>query len=525
MIWVDRIAKQFEGKAQHVDDMFTPSGFAHMGSLRGPILHDVIYKVLQTKDKDTVFTYVFNDFDTIDGLPPDLKEKFSPYFAWPLRKAPSPVDGYKSFAEYFAADFKKVLESLGFQANYLSSWDMYHEGKFNEAIKIALDSKEKILEIYKKIAGYKKKSSDWHPLQVICPKCGKLGTTKVTAWDGKLATFTCEPRLVTWAAGCGYSGTISPFDGNGKLPWKVDWPAHWKVLGVTFEGAGKDHASKGGSYDIAFALCDEVFHSVKPFYFPYEFFLFGGKKMASSKGIGLKARDLTSILPPEMARFLIVRIPPQKTLEFNPQGDAIPNLFDEYDRCMRAYFDQQEGVIPDGKPGEVLSDFARIYELSEVRAHPKKRLFVPRFRALANLMENKTDLLSYFERQKGSKLISEEKAILEERTKYAKLYLEKYSREQTDKNSSAAALKSSLNSKQKEFLKLLGNNLKSVKENKEEIQKVVFASIKQSGLSPKEAFRAFYQKLTGKNFGPKAVDIILEQGIDTVISKLHSALD
>jgi len=38
---------------------------------------------------------------------------------------------------------------------------------------------------------------------------------------------------------------ISPYGGNGKLPWKVDWAAHWKVVGITIEGAGKDHASKG----------------------------------------------------------------------------------------------------------------------------------------------------------------------------------------------------------------------------------------------------------------------------------------
>ena len=69
---------------------------------------------------------------------------------------------------------------------------------------------------------------------------------------------------------------------------------------------------------------------------------------------------------------------------------------------------------------------------------------------------------------------------------------------------------------------MLAKNLKSAKENKEDIQKIVFDSIKQSGLNPRDAFRAFYQKLTGKDFGPKAGDLILEQGIDAVISKLHS---
>src|SRR3989344_3633748 len=514
MIWVDRIAKQFEGRAQHVDDMFTPSGFAHMGSLRGPILHDVIYKVLHSKNRDTVFTYVFNDFDTIDGLPPDLKEKFSPYFAWPLSKAPSPVDGYKSFAEYFSSDFKKVLESLGFQANYISSWNMYHEGKFNEVIRIALDNKEKILEIYKKIAGYKKKSSDWHPLQVICPKCGKLGTTKVTGWDGELVTFTCEPRLVTWAAGCGYSGSISPFDGNGKLPWKVDWPAHWKVLGVTFEGAGKDHASRGGSYDIAFALCKDVFEYPKPFYFAYEFFLFGGKKMSSSKGIGLKARDLTSILPADVARFLIVRLSTEKTLEFNPAGDSIPNLFDDYDRCLNAYFLKLENKIPKKKAGEVTLDFARIIELSEVKPLPKKRLYLPRFRTVANLLKVKNkNIPEFFENYKKSKLTVEEKEILEERIKYAKIYLENYA-EQRDLSLNTKHSTLDFSQEQKDFIKTFAENLKN---QIEDPQKIIFDSIKEINIQPREAFTAFYQTLIGKSYGPKATDLIKQLGVNKVV--------
>ena len=37
--------------------------------------------------------------------------------------------------------------------------------------------------------------------------------------------------------------------GEGKLPWRLDWPAKWKILNVTFEAFGKDHATKGGSYD------------------------------------------------------------------------------------------------------------------------------------------------------------------------------------------------------------------------------------------------------------------------------------
>ncbi|MBI4226536.1 lysine--tRNA ligase, partial [Candidatus Roizmanbacteria bacterium] len=496
------------------------------------------------------------DFDPIDGLPPNLTKDFSQYMGYSLRMAPSPDKKYKSFADYFAEDFKHVLESLGLKAKYLSSWDMHREGKFNEVIKIALDKKDKILEIYRKVAGYQKKAADWYPLQVICPKCNRLGTTKVTAWNGKVVTFTCEPNLVTWAKGCGHSGTISPFDGNGKLPWKVDWPAHWKVLGVTFEGAGKDHASRGGSYDIAFELCKQVFNYPKPFYFPYEFFLFGGKKMSSSKGIGLKARDLTGLLPPDLARFLIIRLSPEKTLEFNPNGDAIPNLFDDYDRCSNAYFLKLENKVPEmkhflnnskmrnpepsadrrsgsrEKVGEVILDFARIIELSEVKPLPKKRLYLPRFRTIANLLKAKNNNLpTFFEKQKKAKLNSEEKAILEERIKYAKLYLEKYDEEKEstlhqNKYASGQAINNQqFTIKQKKYLTILSDRLMQLNNpTRATIQKVIFDSIKQSDLDPKSAFQAFYLVLTGKPFGPKAADLILEIGVEKVVKKLKEVL-
>ncbi|OGK17118.1 lysine--tRNA ligase [Candidatus Roizmanbacteria bacterium RIFCSPHIGHO2_01_FULL_39_12c] len=524
MIWVDRIAKQLGDKTQHIDDMFTPSGYAHMGSLRGPILHDVVAKVLASKNKDTIFTYVFNDFDPIDGLPPQFQKDFSQYMGYSLRLAPSPDKKHKNFAEYFSEDFKHVLESLGLKAKYLSSWDMYHEGKFNDVIKTALDKKEKILEVYRRVAGYQKKAENWYPLQVVCPKCNKLGTTKVSGWDGKIVTFTCEPNLVTWAKGCSYSGTISPFDGNGKLPWKVDWPAHWKVLGITFEGAGKDHASKGGSYDISFALCDDVFNYPRPFYFPYEFFLFGGKKMSSSKGIGLKARDLTSILPSDLARFLIVRMSPEKTLEFNPVGDSIPNLLDDYDRCLNAYFLKLENKIPEKKAGDIILDFARIIELSEVNPLPKKRLFLPRFRTVTNLLKtNKANLNKFFSDQKKSELNSEEKAILEERIKYARIYLEKYA-EENSPTTNYSLLTTKLSVEQKDFLKKLSARLKILNvSNKDEFQKTVFDSIKQSGLDPKSAFQAFYLVLTGKPYGPKAGDLIKQLGKEKTLELLNSA--
>jgi len=461
------------------------------------------------------FTYVLNDFDPIDGLPQDLQKKFTQYLGFPLRTAPSPESGYQSFADYFTKDFQKVLNALGVGATFLYSWDLYHEGRFNDVIRIALNSAEKILDIYQSVSGSKKREKGWLPLQVICEKCGKLGTTRVHRWNGTTVTYTCEPAMVKWAVGCGYTGEISPFDGNGKLPWKVDWPAHWKVIGVTIEGAGKDHSSAGGSRDIARELCKSVFRIPEPFNLPYEFFLIGGKKMASSKGLGLKARELTSLLPPAIARFLFTRTDYRQSIEFNPFGSmVIPDLFDEYDRCYHAY-------ITGGD-----QNLVRTFELSQISELPeKKELFLPRFRDVANFVQQPSvNLVEKFAQIKGSQLTKEEELILNERETYARVWIENYAPDDF-----RYQLTETLSEDVKSFSKIQKDYLKKVRmllnkiDDPEKLQKEIYNAAKEIEIQPKDAFAAIYITLIGKKFGPKAAWLLLHYPKNIINERLSQA--
>lgn len=519
MYWADRVAKEIidsnEFKPYWVDDMFTPSGFAHIGSLRGPLVHDLIYKGLINAGTEVTFSYVINDFDVIDGLPDDLKEEFSKYLGVSLKQAPSPVAGYDNFADYFAADFKRVLKSLDINPVYYSSWDMYHQGKFDEVIKEALDNAEKIQDIYKKVSGSKKGEIGWLPLQVICQNCGKMGTTRVHEWDGKTVAYTCEENLVKWAKGCGNTGRISPFGGNGKLPWKVDWPAHWKVLGVTIEGAGKDHSSAGGSRDIARELVKDVFKIKEPYNLPYEFFLIGGKKMGSSKGLGLKARELTNLLPLAVGRFLFCRTDYRQSVEFDPMGTmAIPDLYDEYDRCYLAYLKKTD------------PDLARIFEMAQVGELPNGKIeFLPRFRDVVNFVQTpNVDVLKKFEEIKGSKLTEEEKAILEERVEYSKIWIEKYAPDEfrLQMSPQLPELASTLTQEQKDYL-LKATEILETTDDPEKLQLDLYNLSKELNLNAKIAFSAIYISMIGKQFGPKAAWFLLSYPKIKVIERLKEA--
>lgn len=515
MFWADKIAKQIiESVVRRpfwVDDMFTPSGAAHIGSLRGPLVHDMVYRALRDARESVTFTYVFNDFDPVDGLPPDLSS-LADELGKPLRTACAPERGYESFADYFTKDFQRVLVELGIQSAFLSSWDLYHEGKFNGVIREALDNSEKIQDIYQRVSGSKKREKGWLPLQVICEQCGKLGTTHVHDWDGETVAYTCEPSMVTWAKGCGYSGRISPFDGNGKLPWKVDWPAHWKVLGVTIEGAGKDHSSAGGSRDIAKALCEEVFHIQNPYNLPYEFFLIGGKKMSSSKGLGLKARDLTKLLPSAVGRFLFTRTDYRRAIEFDPVGTmAIPDLFDEYDRCWMAYNDTAD---------EELSHAFK-YAQTGVITVRKPGLFIVRFRDIANYIQlPNVDIWAKFEDMKGSPLTDEERDVVKDRLAYVYVWLESYAPEEYRYQVSQKKFDEiDLSEKQWKFLNELSVIWSNV-DDPEKLQSEIFRLAKANNIHPKEAFYALYMVILDKPHGPRAGWLLKKFPSDVMVARL-----
>ena len=503
MFWADKYAEEIIASGKYkpywADDMKTPSGFSHVGSLMGPIVHSMIYRSLKDAGKDATYTFVINDFDPADDLLPEVKGKFEGELGKPLKLAKAPDPKFESMADMFGTDFIDSIKSLGVEAEILSSWEMYHQGKFDGVIREALDNAEKIQDIYQKVSGSRKKEAGWLPFQVICEQCGKLGTTKVFAWDKEKVSYRCEPNLVKWAKGCGHEGKISPFGGTGKLPWKVDWAAHWKVIGVTIEGAGKDHASKGGSYDIAMTICKEVFKYDPPFKLPYEFVLIGGKKMSSSKGLGIKAHDLVKILPPQLGRFLFARNGIKSQTNFDPEGtNAIPVLFDDYQKAADAYFNKEE------------NDLARAFELSQVGSVQKPPGV--RFSALTQWvqMPNMDEEIK--------------KEGLEEWAKYARVWVEKFAPER-DKFIVQKTLPNeakNLSEQQKELLRTIAKELDK-KWVAEDFQTKIYDLGKELGLGGKDAFVAIYLSLLGKDHGPKAAWLILSLEKEFVIKRFNEA--
>ncbi len=505
MFWADKIAediKKLKLPLGWVDDMKTPSGRIHVGGLRAVTTHDIVYKALVDAGIKAKFTYVFDNHDPMDGLPTYLpRENYEQYLGVPLFMIPSPGEGAANYAEYFAKEFERGFNQIGCNPEIIWGADLYLSGRMNEGIKICLDNADKIRKIYSDL--YKKKiPSDWYPFNVYCPNCNKVSTTKVAEWDGEEVTFECRVDAVDWTKGCGYKGKISPFATedkmNGKIPWKVEWAVKWQAIGITVEGAGKDHMTAGGSHDLAKRVAKEILKYPTPYAFAHEFFLVGGRKMSSSKGTGVSVIDLLEILPPQLVRFLIARTKLNQAINFDPEEkNTIPVLFDEYQKVASSYFSKTN------------EDLARIFEFSqvgEIKQPPSVR-----FATLAQWVQ----------------MPNMEEEIKKEGAgtwaKYAKVWVEKYAPE-SEKflvHKELPDAVANLDNEQKEYLKKV-SDIVSEGLGAEDLQIKIYDAAKEIKIPTKNAFAAIYIALLGKDHGPKAAWLIASLDKDFVIERFSN---
>jgi len=509
MDWADELAAQVRDRGpQVVNDSKTPSGTVHVGSLRGPVILDVITRALRANGVETTLLYGIDDLDPMDAqalLTPDAIDR---EMGRPLAHVPDPAgDGHASYARHFAGVFIDTFDELGIHPDrYYWMSDIYPTGAMDPYIRLALDRAALVREIYRRVANVRHPDS-WHPLSVICPTCGKIGTTIVTAWDGERVSFECRETLVTWAQGCGTTGQVSPFGGTAKLPWNLEWAAQWSLFGVTIEPGGKDLSTAGGSRDRSDAIARELFEREPPLNVPYEFLNIGGKKMSTSKGRGAAAHEIVEVIPPEQLRFLFLRPRPNQVIEFDPDGtDAIPRLFDEFDRFAAATSGREvKGEIPPGY--EATFRYALLDPSADSAA--EAAFFRPAFSHLAMLLQIPgVDVEGRMNLEKGLPLNERERDILRKRVAAAQGWLDGYAPESARlavRHDALPEAADALDAAQRRFLAQLANLAGGDAPNGGDAwQAAIFSVAKVDDLPPRRAFEAIYLAFLGRPNGPRA---------------------
>ena len=521
MTWID---KALDSCPQQVviNDSKTPSGRAHVGSLRGVLIHDALARIARRRGMDATFMYGCDDMDPVDEIPHGTGDHFVAHLGKPLWAAPPPAgfDG-ESMAQAYFGEFTSTFEPLGVDTSFYFMSDIYRAGRLDEIIDTFLRAAPAVREIYLRLSGAER-PDDWLPFQTICEGCGRIGTTYVSDYDGQTVRYECRDDLVQWAPGCGVSGRISPFGGNGKLPWKLEWAAKWKLFGVAIEGAGKDHMAASGSHEVSSALARQVLRCRVPVAVPYEFFTLGGAKMSSSKGIGMTASELAAMLPPELLRYVVLRTQPRRAIDFALDVAGLTKAFVEYERLWRTM------ATGDAEPNQ-----QQLYFISQVARGgtvPESPAFSPPFDSVLSLAQQPHIDLATHVTSLGVDLSGEEAEWLDRKEATAQRLMQ--SRPELAGTfamldvAEADEQRRGLEDRQRDFLRRYSQRLDELTEwDARAIQDAIFDAARDAGIDPRTdaalAFGALYKVLFGAETGPRAGSYLAFLGRQETLRCLH----
>lgn len=313
----------------------SPSGIVHFGNFRDVVTAHLVREALIEKGKKARLIFSWDNFDRYRKVPANVPESFAEHIGKPLSKIPDPLGELSSYAERFQAPFEEAMQKLGIEIEFRNQTELHESGAYDAAIIEALQQREKIADILLSFMTEKAKGEKgidpqeyrehYYPISLYSRFSGK-DATKILAYDGASnITYRCIET--------GNEETIDiTRERIVKLAWKIDWPMRWKYEGVNFEPGGHDHASPGGSYDVASTIAKEIYGYDAPTFAEYKFVGIQGlgSKMSGSKGNAVSPLELLDIYEVDLLKWLYFRKSPDQSFElaFNTE---IYRQYDEYD--------------------------------------------------------------------------------------------------------------------------------------------------------------------------------------------------
>lgn len=503
MHWSDAFVKDLSGK-QTVSTGISPSGDIHVGNMREILTGYFIHRAFTDRGVESRFIYLCDDMDPLRKVYPFLdSEKYEQHVGKPLSMIPAP-HGEGTYSEYFLAPFLETLRKINVKVEVLKSTDLYSQGVFADAIDTVMNNRDRIREILERVSG-RETEEDWAPYNPLCSECGRINSTKVTGYSKPFVEYTCK---------CGHTGKSDIRKAEGKMPWRVEWPVKWYVLGVTVEPFGKDHGAAGSSYDTGKEIIEKIFNRPAPGYIIYERILLKGKgAMHSSKGNVVSAADFVQYAPPEIIRFLVARSQPGRHINFDP-GLGLLNLVDEYEKFRNVFFGLEES--PE-------SDAARIYELSRIREETEGVHIS--FRHLVTLVQiygDERQLVRALQRGGYKKDSLDDE--LRNQISIVKFWIGKFAPDEVRFSMLPLDAAVDLDPHERTLAKTFAGRLEDIQWTPEEIHNTIHELIKDAGMQPKDGFAAFYKILIGKTRGPRLGYFLSNMDKGTVEKRFKSVL-
>ncbi len=511
MHWADVIAKELMSKQDSnlISAGISPTGSIHVGSLREAVTAEAVRKALADKGADARMIYLIDSYDPLRRCYEFLPDSFEDEVGRPISHIPCPYGCHDTYADHFIKPFMDSMDGMGVNCEIFWTHELYQRGEFAETIDASFQRRDRVLEILSTVTG-RAMPEDFHAFSPLCKSCGRFSTTRVTGYEFPFVSYVCK---------CGMEDKADIRKGEGKLSWRLEWPAKWRIFGVTCEPFGKDHAAAGGSYDSGVRLVREVFDAEPPYPIPYEFIQLKGKgQMHKSTGSAVSGVDALNMTPPSVFNYTILRVNPERHIDYDSEL-GILDMVDEYDRIERSFFD--------GDATDKEEDLVRAYELSQPNG-PRTTMPVQiSYRHLVNVVQVSRDfneVLETLKRTDDLRGISiEELKTLEQRVECVKYWLNAFAPESVKYTISEEMPDVDLGEEENRFLSSLLDNLRGSDWDGDLIHNTVYETAKESGLGAKKGFQTLYRIFIERRNGPRMGYFLATLDREFVLQRISEA--
>ncbi|HZM64123.1 MAG TPA: lysine--tRNA ligase [Candidatus Saccharimonadales bacterium] len=491
MQWLNQIvnevlARHPEGEIL-IESGSSPSGVYHLGHLRELVTCDAVLLEIRRRGRKTRHIQFVDDLDAFRKVPINLPAEYEKYLGVPLCDMPAPNGSGKNIADFFLQGLIDACDTLGIEVEYIRAHEKYRAGFYVPAIERALGRIPQIREALEKVSG-RKLEDNWSPIQVM--EGDRLKKREFVSID-------TTAKTLQYKDGDGNVKIIAYDKGAVKLDWRLDWPGRWWLQSVAVEPSGRDHMTKGGSYDTGIEIVKHVYEGEPPYPVSYDFINMVGdtKKMSASKGTGLDAVEGAKIMPPEVVRYFILRAAPLKRLYFDPINGVV-QLMDEF-----AAF----AAKPDKTDTE--QQLWHICTRGDTERRTVSR--VPFSHLVASYqasLKDATKTLEIIKRTEHSQAAEEDADIIREELQFIDEWLRLRAPDDVKFDLLEKVNAADFTEPQQAFLRTLGGKAATAPAEADGayFHQCIYELKDELGLQPKEMFTTLYQALIGKNSGPRA---------------------
>jgi lysyl-tRNA synthetase class 1 len=484
---VDKVSERYPEGEILIESGGSPSGTHHIGHMREFATADAVLLELRRRGRKARHIYFADDLDAIRKIPVDIPATFDQYLGVPLCDAPAPDGSKQSYADYFLSQLLRATASLRIEVEFIRAHEKYRSGFFVPAIERSLEHIGEARKALEDVSGRKLEDS-WSPVQVM--ERGRLKKRKFLGLNK-------ENKTIEYEDANGTAQTISYDRGDVKLDWRLDWPGRWWLLHIQVEPSGRDHMTKGGSYDTGIQIMRDVYDDVPPYPIAYDFINMVGdtKKMSASKGTGLDAEEGSTIMPPEVVRYFILRAAPSKRLYFDPVNGVV-QLMDEF-AAFAAKADKTE------------SEEQLWYICTRGDGSQRNVSRVPFSLLVASYQASLKDIdttLSVLFRTEYADVAKEEADIIKRELRFIDEWLNKRAPDDAKFALAQQVDASVFTNLQKEYMRALAEKVAAAPQGADGawFHDAIYELKDAVDLPPKELFATLYMAIIGKTSGPRA---------------------